>query len=97
MLGYRNGLLLQLLNPKVIILGLTVYSTFLSTMARTPFNLVASALCFTLMSFSALSTWALFGMALSRLLRTEGARKAVNAVLSLLLVSTAVRMLFTLS
>ena len=37
------------------------------------------------------------GMALSRLLRTEGARKAVNAVLSLLLVSTAVRMLFTLS
>jgi cysteine/O-acetylserine efflux protein len=97
MLGYRNGLLLQLLNPKVIILGLTVYSTFLSTMARTPFNLVASALCFTLMSFSALSTWALFGMALSCLLRTEGARKAVNAVLSLLLVSTAVRMLFTLS
>jgi threonine/homoserine/homoserine lactone efflux protein len=49
------------------------------------------------MSFSALSTWALFGMALSRLLRTEGARKVVNAVLSLLLVSTAVRMLFTLS
>lgn len=97
MLGYRNGLLLQLLNPKVIILGLTVYSTFLGSMERTPFNLLASALCFTLMSFSALTTWALFGMALSRLLRTESARKAVNAVLALLLAYTAVRMLFNLS
>ena len=95
-LGYSNGLLLQLLNPKVIILGLTVYSTFLRDMARTPFNLVASALCFTLMSFSALSTWALFGMGISCLLRTEHTRKVVNAALALLLVYTAVRMVWSL-
>jgi len=95
-LGYSNGLLLQLLNPKVIILGLTVYSTFLRDMARTPFNLAASALCFTLMSFSALSTWALFGIGISRLLRTEHTRKVVNAALALLLVYTAVRMVLNL-
>lgn len=95
-LGYSNGLLLQLLNPKVIILGLTVYATFLKDMSRTPINLILSALCFTLMSFSALSTWALFGLGLSRLLKTEATRRLVNAVLSLLLVYTAARMLLNL-
>ena len=95
-LGYSNGLLLQLLNPKVIILGLTVYSTFLKDMVRTPFNLIASALCFTLMSFSALSTWALFGLGISRLLKTEATHRLVNTVLSLLLVYTAGKMLLAL-
>jgi len=87
---------LQLLNPKVIVLGLTVYATFLKDMSRTPINLILSALCFTLMSFSALSTWALFGLGLSRLLKTEATRRLVNAVLSLLLVYTAARMLLAL-
>lgn len=91
-LGYSNGLLLQLLNPKVIILGLTVYSTFLRDMERRAIYLVASALAFTLMSFTALTTWALFGLGISRLLKTERTRRIVNAVLSLLLVYTAVRM-----
>lgn len=95
-LGYSNGLLLQLLNPKVIILGLTVYSTFLKEMERTPLYIIASALVFTLLSFSALTTWALFGLGISRLLRTERTRRIVNAVLSLLLVFTAVRLLIGL-
>lgn len=95
-LGYSNGLLLQLLNPKVIILGLTVYSTFLRDMERSLFNLLLSALCFTLMSFTALTTWALFGQAISRLLKSELSRRIINASLSLLLVYTAAKMLMTL-
>jgi threonine/homoserine/homoserine lactone efflux protein len=48
------------------------------------------------MSFSALSTWALFGIGISRLLRTEHTRKVVNAALALLLMYTAVRMVLNL-
>ncbi|NCC88756.1 MAG: LysE family translocator [Spirochaetia bacterium] len=91
-LGYSNGLLLQLLNPKVIILGLTVYSTFLKEMDRSPIPIILSALVFTLMSFTALTTWALFGLGIARLLKTERTRRIVNAILSLLLVYTAVKM-----
>ncbi|NCC13709.1 MAG: LysE family translocator [Spirochaetia bacterium] len=91
-LGYSNGLLLQLLNPKVIILGLTVYSTFLKEMDRSPISIILSALVFTLMSFTALTTWALFGLGIARLLKTERTRRIVNAILSLLLVYTAVKM-----
>jgi threonine/homoserine/homoserine lactone efflux protein len=34
LLGYKDGLLLQLFNPKVLVLALTVYTTFLGTMDR---------------------------------------------------------------
>lgn len=94
-LGYTKGLLLQVLNPKVIILGLTVYSTFLAGLAHNPLALVSSVLGFTLLSFSALSLWALFGQSISFLLKTEKRRKAVNLILALLLAYTAVSLVLS--
>ncbi len=95
LLGYKEGASLQFLNPKVIILGLTVYSTFLLDMPRTFLTIVLSALAFTLMSFSALTTWSLVGAVISKALKESRPRMVINGLLSLLLVYTAVRLLFS--
>lgn len=91
-MGYLRGLALQVLNPKVVILGLTVYSTFLLYMPHTWSNITLSALGFTLMSFAAVSTWARFGSLIGLAMQRTRTRRAMNAILSLLLVYSAVRM-----
>lgn len=94
--GYLNGLVLQLLNPKVSILGLTVYTTFLREMPRTTLNILVSTLFFTGLSFSALSTWALCGTAISTLLKDGKKRNVVNTILALALVYMAIKLVIGL-
>jgi cysteine/O-acetylserine efflux protein len=91
-LGFPNGLLLQLLNPKVIIYGLTLYSTFLGEAAINPFYLIASALALTGVAFCAISVWALFGAAIRTYLDRPQVTRGLNLALSLLLVYTAVEL-----
>ena len=91
-MGYGNGFLLQLLNPKVIVYGLTLYSTFLAPISGRPLLLGLSALFLAAVAFCATSTWALFGSAIKTYLRRPGIRQAVNTLLSLLLVWTAVEL-----
>ncbi|MDD3902478.1 MAG: LysE family translocator [Sphaerochaeta sp.] len=92
-LGYAKGILLQILNPKVIILGLTVYSTFLMNMSHTFLNLFISAFGLTVMSFTAISTWAQFGSLIGESMKKEKTRKITNIILALLLTFTAIKML----
>ncbi|MGE4453619.1 MAG: LysE family translocator [Sphaerochaeta sp.] len=89
-LGYRDGLLLQILNPKVLVLALTLYTTFLLDIHKSGGALVLSALFFTLMSFSAISLWAFFGSTFSHFLRTKRIRHVVNGSLALLLLYSAI-------
>ncbi len=91
-LGFPNGLLLQLLNPKVIVYGLTLYSTFLGEVAINPFYLIASALALTGVAFCAISVWALFGAAIRTYLDRPQVTQGLNLALSLLLVYTAVEL-----
>ncbi|MFA6784614.1 MAG: LysE family transporter, partial [Sphaerochaeta sp.] len=84
---------LQILNPKVIILGLTVYSTFLMNMSHTFLNLFISAFGLTVMSFTAISTWAQFGSLIGESMKKEKTRKITNIILALLLTFTAIKML----
>ena len=91
-MGYGNGFLLQLLNPKVIVYGMTLYSTFLAPISGRPLLLGLSALFLAAVAFCATSTWALFGSAIKTYLRRPGIRQAVNILLSLLLVWTAVEL-----
>lgn len=90
MLDYKDGLLLQLFNPKVLVLSLTVYTTFLGSMDRSIPALLLSALFLTTMSFSAISLWASFGAAFSQFLTTQKTRRLVNGLLALLLVYSAI-------
>jgi len=88
-MAFRMGFLLQALNPKVIIYGLTLYSTFLAGVARDAWALTLSAALFALTAFSATSSWALGGALIRRYLRHPKIRAAVNFGLVLLLVYTA--------
>lgn len=88
-LGFKKGLFLQALNPKVAIYGLTLYSTFLSSATGNPLVLTVFALLFALTAFCSTSTWALGGAAIKRHLHQPRVRILVNAILVLLLVYCA--------
>jgi len=91
-LGFGRGFMLQIVNPKVIILGLSVYTTFLVSMPHTWFNLIFSALGFTMMSFTAVSTWAKFGSLVGETMQKDRSRKIINTFFALSLCYVAIRM-----
>jgi cysteine/O-acetylserine efflux protein len=92
LLGFMKGLLLQVLNPKAIVYGLTLYSTFLAPIKDNPAYLGLSAFFLTAIAFCSVSIWALFGSAIRTYLHQPRIRQAVNLALSLLLVYTAVEL-----
>ena len=89
LLGFAQGLLLQVLNPKAIVYGVTLYSTFLVSIAEQRVYLLLSALLLAAFAFVSTSTWALFGSAIRTHLRQPRVRQAVSVGLSLMLVYTA--------
>ena len=92
LIGFSKGFFLQLLNPKVIVYGLTLYATFLGQMATTPVILIASALALAGVAFWAISTWTLFGATIRVYMDRVWVRQVLNTALSLLLVYTAVEL-----
>jgi cysteine/O-acetylserine efflux protein len=89
-MGFRKGFFLQTLNPKVIVYGLTLYSTFLSSSADNLLVLTVFAFLFALTAFCATSTWALGGAAIKKHLHQPKVRLFINATLVLLLVYAAI-------
>ena len=89
-LGYLQGFLLQVLNVKVIVYGLTLYGTFLANKIPSLPVLVFSAFLFACVGFTSVSLWTLFGAGIRRYLNRPKVRQVVNAVLALMLVYTAV-------
>jgi cysteine/O-acetylserine efflux protein len=89
-LGFTSGLLLQLLNAKVIIYGLTLYSTFLGGLAGRALPLGLFAAGFALVGFAGVSLWAGLGSSLARVLSNRRARMITSIVLSILLLYSAV-------
>lgn len=88
-LGFIEGFLLQLLNPKVIVYGLTLYSTFLVVVAGQVLLIALSATLFAAIGFVAVTTWALAGSALSQLLKKTIVRRIVTVAFSLALLYSA--------
>jgi cysteine/O-acetylserine efflux protein len=91
--GFRGGLLLQIVNPKVILYAITIYSAFHPLIAATPFALVLSALGLAMLGCASTSLWALLGHVSSRLLKGRGAMLAFNAVMALLLLLSALSLI----
>ena len=89
-LGFIQGFLLQVLNVKVIVYGLTLYGTFLANKIPSFFHLVLSAALFASVGFTSVTLWTLFGAGIRKYLNRPKVRQAVNIVLALLLVYTAV-------
>lgn len=90
-LKFMAGFLLQLLNPKLIIYGLTLFSTFLAPLTDKLIQLI-TVLGLTLVSFGAISTWTLFGSIIKRFLYYPRARLTLNIILALFLVYTALEL-----
>jgi cysteine/O-acetylserine efflux protein len=89
--GFYKGILLQFINPKGIIYGLTLYSVFLNPLIGNPFYIILFSLAFALIGFCSILTWALFGAMINQYLRHLKLRIIINSVLSLLLAYTAVK------
>lgn len=92
-LGFVRGVMLQFLNPKLILYGLTLFSAFLGSIAgNIPFIFIWTS-GLTIAAFFTLSIWALFGTALKLYVTNPRLKKYINIFLSLLLVYTAVSLL----
>jgi cysteine/O-acetylserine efflux protein len=87
--AFKMGFLLQALKPKVIIYGLTLYSTFLATTANDTFVLGVTAVIFSLTAFCVTSSWAMVGAFIRQYLHRPKVRAAVNFGLVVLLIYTA--------
>ncbi|MBN1885094.1 MAG: LysE family transporter [Candidatus Krumholzibacteriota bacterium] len=86
---FRTGVLLQFLNVKVILYGLTVFSAFLFPVIDRPATFILAPPLLALASFSSISVWALAGHLVRRHVSTPGRAKAVGLVLAAALVYTA--------
>ncbi len=89
--GFYKGVMLQFVNPKAIIYGLTLYSAFLNPLIGRPVFIVIFSLGFALVGFSAVITWSFFGAIINQYLHNVKLRIIFNSILSLLLAYTAVK------
>jgi cysteine/O-acetylserine efflux protein len=89
---FVSGMFLQFVNPKALLYGVTVASTFLVPYYESPTVLGAFCLFMAGVSFVSTSTWALFGSVFERFL--SGNARAVGLVMAALLVYCAVSLFF---
>lgn len=87
--SFGQGFALQFLNPKAIVFGLTVYTTFLAPLLARPATGLLTAPLLALVSLTTMTTWAAAGQLMRRWVHTVARARAVGAVLALALVWTA--------
>jgi threonine/homoserine/homoserine lactone efflux protein len=84
---FAAGLLLQFFNPKVILYGITVTSSFITPYYKSGIIIFLFSLLLAFLSFLSTCSWALFGAAFQRFLKRY--KSAFNAVMALLLLYSA--------
>ena len=82
------GMMLQFVNVKVILYGITAISTFVLPYCQTPYQIAFFVMILILMGFVGTCCWALFGSVFQKLFARY--RKQLNAAMALLLVYCAV-------
>ncbi len=91
-LGFIHGLMLNVLNPKLIVYAFTLFSGVPGPHHRQCSPVTAAAALLAAVSFSATSTWALFGTTIKTYLHNPRLKLVVNIVLSLSLVYAAIEL-----
>lgn len=86
--SFRSGLLLQFVNLKVILYGMTAITTFIVPYYHSIPVLAGFAVLLAFVGFVSTSCWALFGTVFQKVLKRK--HKLINAIMSLLLVYCAV-------
>lgn len=95
LLTFWHGALLQVLNVKLLLYGLTLFSTYFAVVAAQPVWLAAAMPLLLLNCFVALSAWTLFGTVFRRVLNTPRTRVIFNVGLALFLVYSAFELVRT--
>ena len=88
-LGFGKGFVLQALNPKLVVYGLALFSTFFAPLAERPLQIALVVPLLAAVAFCATSTWTLGGTLIKNQLRHPQMQFGVNVLLSLMLVYTA--------
>ncbi len=88
--SFKEGFILQLVNPKVAVYGITLFSTFLFPLSGKIFQLIPFPFLFAFIAFLSISSWTLFGMIIRKYLKNNLLKRIVNTVLALMLVYIAV-------
>ena len=86
--SFVSGILLQFVNAKIIIYGVTAMSLYVAPYFSSPLVLAAFALGLALICFSANMSWAMFGALFYKLFTKR--QKLINTIMALLLVYCAV-------
>lgn len=85
---FLSGILLQFINPKVILYGVTTVSTFIVPYYKSVFMLAIFSIILAFIGFVSTCCWSLFGSIFQKLLSDNN--KVINIVMALLLVYCAV-------
>jgi cysteine/O-acetylserine efflux protein len=88
-----QGVMLNVLNPKLYVYTLTLFSTFLASINRSIPSLIILAFVLAAVSFCATSVWALFGTSIKMYLHNPRSRAFINIGLALLLVYAAISLI----
>jgi cysteine/O-acetylserine efflux protein len=91
-MGFVHGLMLQMLNPKLLVYAFTLFSAFLAPITGDVALLGVAIVLLTITAFCATSVWALFGTIIKSYLHYPRVKATVNIILSLFLVYTAIEL-----
>ena len=86
--SFKAGFSMQLINPKVILYGITVFSNFIIPIYQNPFTLVLFSLSLAIVGLLSSSSWAYFGVVFRTFFFKYN--KIINLVMGLLLIYTAI-------
>lgn len=90
--GYTlfNGMVLQLVNVKVILYGITLYSSFSFLIGTSATSVLSSAFFLTVVGFFSIALWTLIGSTFSAYFKNKLFYYTFNVVMSLMLIYSAV-------
>lgn len=90
LLSFKQGTLLQFINPKALMMVLSCITTFSLPGELYLASVIQAAVVFTLVGIISNMFWLLFGVAINRLLSTKKSQVIFNRVLALLTLSAVV-------
>jgi threonine/homoserine/homoserine lactone efflux protein len=93
-LTFLQAALFQWVNPKAWVMAISAVTTFTTVGGSLVFETLVIALVFALVCVPSLTTWAVFGLAIGRLLQSDRMRAAFNIAMALLLVASLLPVFF---
>lgn len=87
---FTTGFLLQLINPKAILYGITLFGTFSERLATGPSRILLSSTVLAVVGFSSIFAWCLAGTLFTRFLGSPKRQLAFNILMAGLLLYSAI-------